>query len=492
MIALVASGCSGAASDGQRPAIGAGRTTTFDKAGNPIEDDPITLTLGWYGGAGRPQAQVAERFAEEVAAASDGDITINIQYGQADPWQQFATGASDMLLTPTRSLDTIGVHTFNALSVPFLVSDDEQADRVADSPVVETMMKGLSTINATGLVFAPVYEMHLATAGDAPLRSLDQLRTGLRVAPPGTITDRIYSLLGATPTHDLQDAEWQRAVDAGDVLASEFPVSLATAMPEGFQMSANFAVFYEFVVIAMSDSTLGRLSPSQVDILRQAASTATRRSIDERVREDDSFRNACTAGATLTAAPMPFIADVGRAVDDEIVSLLSDRDTKQIYDRIATAAGAREERWPSVCSAGATTRYTPPDPPSPTFPRGSYRIRGRTREQLLVSGVSNDQATNNESEYIDFRLGDPDFNYEIHRPQGSDISGDARCTSNVTIDPVGHLVVPVDGCGWDGTYTWSTTSDGIALELLPTDDLTALTGDWDNSAIGLSALIKVT
>ena len=48
------------------------------------------------------------------------------------------------------------------------------------------------------------------------------------------------------------------------------------------------------------------------------------------------------------------------------------------------------------------------------------------------------------------------------------------------------------GCGVEGTYTWHKTPDGIALELMPTDDATALLYDWDNSAIGLSALVSVS
>ena len=64
------------------------------------------------------------------------------------------------------------------------------------------MMAGLSATHATGLVFAPVYEEHLAVAGTDPLRTIDQLQTGVRIDPPSTRLDALFEALGATPPTD--------------------------------------------------------------------------------------------------------------------------------------------------------------------------------------------------------------------------------------------------------------------------------------------------
>ena len=133
--------------------------------------------------ASTDRGQVLQRFIEEVEAASGGAITIEVTIENPDSIQQWSEGDFDITLTTARTLDTMGVTTFDVLSLPFLVQDDDQADRVATSDAASLMMAGLSAIDATGLVLAPVYQNHFVTAGDEPLRTLDQLHTGIRVNP---------------------------------------------------------------------------------------------------------------------------------------------------------------------------------------------------------------------------------------------------------------------------------------------------------------------
>ena len=203
---------------------------------------PTVLTAAWYGGEGRPQADVVTRFAEEVDRISGGTLEIDVSYDTTESWELYADGEFDLLLTPTRSLDTMGVDTFVPLTLPFVVHDDEQADRVATSPVVDSMMEGLAAIGSTGLLLAPVYPMHLGVAGDEPLRSLDQLATGLRIAPPGDAIDRIYEALGAAPTDGLDGGDWDAARADGSAAAFEWPIALVF---EQSTMATNFTMFYE-------------------------------------------------------------------------------------------------------------------------------------------------------------------------------------------------------------------------------------------------------
>ena len=152
------------------------------------------------------------------------------------------------------------------------------------------------------------------------------------------------------------------------------------------------------------------------------------------------------------------------------------------------AAGARAETWPRECHNGAITRYEPPAPPSLTFPEGIYRLRGRTREEMVVSGVSNDVAAGNESDYIEVTFRNGTALRAFHYPADNAGQQAPQCSGPYTVES-GFIVST--GCGWDGTYTWHPTEDGITLELMPTDDRVALWGAWDNSAIGLSDLVRV-
>ena len=180
-------------------------------------------------------------------------------------------------------MDTMGVHSFDVLSLPFVVNDDVQADRVALDPVVDTMMAGLDGIGATGLLVAPVYQSHVAIAGNEPLRHLDQLHTGLRINPPGDLTAEMFEMLGATPTYDLNDADWEAAVAEGTATATEWPIHLSGGIPGPQQMATNFALFYDFNVLMIDNDSLDDLDTGQADVLREAAATALQRSIDERV-----------------------------------------------------------------------------------------------------------------------------------------------------------------------------------------------------------------
>ena len=175
------------------------------------------------------------------------------------------------------------------------------------------MMAGLSAIDATGLVLAPVYQNHFAIAGDEPLRTLDQLHTGIRVNPLSNRVDQLFEAIGGHAAHDLNGDDWYNAIVSGEALAMEWPTTLAAATPAPMSMATNFTIFYEFGVVMIRDDSLDELSPEQVDVLQAAGAATVQRQIDERLREEDAFAQACSEGATLTAAPFSLMAEVGAA-----------------------------------------------------------------------------------------------------------------------------------------------------------------------------------
>jgi TRAP-type C4-dicarboxylate transport system substrate-binding protein len=436
-----------------------------DKAGNPATGDARRLTAVCYCGESRPQGQVGARFAEEVTRQSGGSVTIDITYGVADAWKQYLAGKFDMLLTPTRSIDTMGVHSFDVLSLPFVINDDDQADRVARDPVIDTMMAGLDNIGATGLLLTPVYQTHLAIAGNEPLRHLDQLHTGLRISPPGDLTQAMFRQLGATPTYGLDGTDWDAAVADGTAEASEWPLHLAGGIPGPQNMAANFALFYDFAVLMIDNDSLGRLDTAQADTLRRAAATAAQRSVDERVRDAVAFRDACTQGGNFTAAPSTFITEVGRALDDWVLEKLQDSPTNQMYQTVKRVAGAHAVSTPQECHGGTTTDYVPPAPPSATFPEGTYRSQPHTGKGLLAAGVSSDTASSNDGwDYADVAFAGGSLTLSFHQKSGST---EQQCTTPYTTDAQGRITIAGDCLG--GTYTWYETSDGVSLELIPHD-----------------------
>jgi TRAP-type C4-dicarboxylate transport system substrate-binding protein len=460
-----------------------------DKAGNSESDNPHHLTAVCPRcGEGRPQGQVLERFAEEVARASGGSIEIDITYGVDDGWDQYLAGTFDILLSPTRSMDTMGVHSFDVLSLPFVVNDDVQADRVALDPVVDTMMAGLDGIGATGLLVAPVYQSHVAIAGNEPLRHLDQLHTGLRINPPGDLTAEMFEMLGATPTYDLNDADWEAAVAEGTATATEWPIHLSGGIPGPQQMAANFALFYDFNVLMIDNDSLDDLDTGQADVLREAAATALQRSIDERVRDDAAFRDACVQGGNLTAAPSTFITEVGRALDDWVLDKLEDPATSEMYDTVKRVAGAHAVPEPQECHGGTITAYQPPAPPTTTFPEGTYRSQPHTGDGLLAAGVSFDTASSNDGwDFADVTFEGGTLTLSFHQPSGDTVE---ECTTTYTTDDQGLITIAGDCLG--GTYTWYETEEGISLEMVPSDDAVLRQIDWDVSTLITTDMVSVS
>jgi TRAP-type C4-dicarboxylate transport system substrate-binding protein len=481
------SATSSVAGSGAPVASPANTESKCDKAGNCTSADPGHLTAVCYCAEDRPQGQVGAHFAEEVARESGGSVMIDITYGVADAWKQYMAGKFDMLLTPTRSIDTMGVHSFDVLSLPFVVNDDDQADRVAKDPVVETMMAGLGSIGATGLLLAPVYQTHLAIAGNEPLRHLDQLHTGLRISPPGDLTEAMYRKLGATPTYDLNGTDWDAAVADGTARASEWPIHLAGGIPGQQNMAANFALFYDFAVLMVDNDSLGHLSTGQADILRKAAATTAQRSINERVRDDVAFRDACTQGGNFTAAPSTFVTEIGRALDDWVLDALRDPATKQTYDTVKRVAGAHAVPQPLECHGGTPTDYVPPAPPSTTFPEGTYRSQPHTGDSLLAAGVSSDTASSNNGwDYADVAFADGSLTLSFHQKSASTKQ---ECTAPYSTDAQGRISIAGDCLG--GTYTWYETSEGISLEMIP-HDAVQRQFDADISTLITTDMVKVS
>jgi TRAP-type C4-dicarboxylate transport system substrate-binding protein len=459
-----------------------------DKAGNSDESGPRTLVLATVSSPERPRGAVAARFAEELST-SDGDLAVEVHYGASDPVADFTSGAADMLLVPTLQLDTMGVDSFRALSMPLIIDDDEQADRVAADPVVARMLGGLDAIDATGLLFAPVAGIHLALQGEEPLRSIDQLAGGVRAVPQGDLTDAVYRAMGTTAVHDLNDDAWDAAVQNGDVVAKEFPTALVGVGPLPVVMATNFTLYYDFVVLLIRNDVLADLTTEQVDTLRAAAASAQQRSIDERSSEDDAFRDECSKGADLSAAPVTLWAQTGRAVDDLLLGELEDPATRETYDAIKRAAGQRSVSWPNECRNGEVVPYEPPTDPDAVLADGTYRVDGRTVDQLLVSGVSPDTANpGNEVDYWDFAVADGVATLTAHYPDGRVTAAESDYSVNdglVTFQP------KPGSDGFGGRFALSITAEGFRLEPLRTDDVAELNISYDVAGLGLFEFTEV-
>ena len=195
-------------------------------------------------------------------------------------------------------------------------------------------------------------------------------------------------------------------------------------------MATNLTLYYEFAVLLVRNDALGQLSAAEADALRAAAGGTEQRQIDERLREDEAFRNECLKGAQFSAAPLTLWAEIGRAVDDFVLEQLEDPATKDIYDAIKRAAGPRTLAWPNECHNGEVVPYDPPTTVGSEPQEGTYRVDGRTVEQLLASGVGAGTALpGNAVDYWELTLEDGRATLAFHRPDGTVDRGAVRLRS---------------------------------------------------------------
>ena len=299
----------------------------------------------------------------------------------------------------------------------------------------------------------------------------------------------MYQAMGSTAKYGLNDDIWNAAVQSGEVVAKEFPTALYGVGPAPVVMATNLTLYYEFAVLLVRNDALGELSAAEADALRTAADATGQRQIEERVREDEAFRNGCLEGAQFSAAPLTLWAEIGRAVDDFVLEQLEDPATKDSYDAIKRAAGPRTLAWPNECHNGEVVPYDPPTTVGSEPEEGTYRVDGRTAEQLLASGVGAGTATGNVVDYWELTLEDGRATLAFHRPDGTVVEQ----PSAYEVDANGYLVFTADpgSDGLNGPVAWTPTEDGFRTEPSPTDDVGVLNISYDVAGLGLFEFTRV-
>jgi len=109
---------------------------------------------------------------------------------------------------------------------------------------------------------------------------------------------------------------------------------------------------------------------------------------------------------------------------------------------------------------------------------------------LLAAGAQNDTAASNDwADYGEIHVENGEWTLEIHGRQGK---LEHTCAGTYTVDTTGVLHLAAGGNCGAATYTWSTTDDGITLEMLRSDDPQTVAGDWDMTITYFGHLISVT
>jgi TRAP-type transport system periplasmic protein len=252
-------------------AVSAGCRATADKAGGERQAKPLVLTLANYNFA---PVELAP-FAREVEQRSHGSLRIAFhnfwRRGQTDIETKLIhdvqTGRADMGWVGSRAWDALGVTSFDALHLPFLIDSYALEQSVLEGPLPARMLKRLEPLGLVGVGILPGELRRVVGVRKPLLRAADfrGLRFGTTQAQAAAATVRA---LGATPVPFLVLTSVRRFG------GFDFPVTSFEGNAYDSQaryLTTNLAFWPRPLVVFMSRKTNARLSGAQRALLRAAA-----------------------------------------------------------------------------------------------------------------------------------------------------------------------------------------------------------------------------
>ena len=313
VLACAAVGCSGGTKAGGRPLT-----------------HPIVLSIANHETQGRDLAE----YVAAVNRLSGGSIHLERREGWRGPQVDYdratvadvRAGSIDLAKIAVRSLDTVGVTDFQALTAPFLVDSIALERTVLASPLADEMLAGLTRAGVVGVAVLP----------GEPRRPFGQRRRF--VAPseyrgavfgigPSILSLETLEALGARPRSYIP-GNLPYAFDGAEL-------DLTTIEGQGYDTSVtsltgNVVLWPRAFVVVANRKVFARLTSEQREILRRAGretlAPATRRL---RIEERDEAGILCRRGQlTLLQATNRELAELRAAVRPVYATLERSAETR--------------------------------------------------------------------------------------------------------------------------------------------------------------------
>lgn len=253
----------------------------------------IKFTLAHNSAPASPKGLGASKFAELVAAKSNGRIAVNVA-----PSEQLGNENTNMgaLRTGTLDLGSLGqgallsvVPEVAAIGLPFLFSTLPAAWSVLDGPVGQELAQKLEAKN---LVFLGWWcnGIRQTTNNKRPITKPDDLK-GLKIRTPlDPTTVEMFAAMGATP-QQISWGEVYLALQSGVVDGQENPLAnIHAAKLYEVQKYVSFTNHkYEVTALIMSVPAWKRLAAADQKIFREAASEAGAYQRNEMAGSEERF-----------------------------------------------------------------------------------------------------------------------------------------------------------------------------------------------------------
>jgi TRAP-type transport system periplasmic protein len=405
-----------------------------DKAG--ASTAPVVLRMA-YGFSSLEYEPAVDDFAARVRQLSHGRMVVRVvsEWGHEAPGYEqqivgaVADGRVDLGVVGTRVFDTVGVHSFAALTAPMLIDDYGLERAVLASPIPRRMLGGLAPLGVSGL----------AVLGDGLAKPV-----GVRAPLLGPATWRgvrfaairsdghaeAVRALGAG-TSDTWGASLLAGVGSGHIGGFERSLRfyrISEMQDAGPYVTANVSLWPQTTALLANPDRLRVLSETQRRWLREAAEHASAGSTDRLDRDDEEIRALCRDGTRLESASRGDLAALRRAFAPVYERLQRDPVTRESIVAITrlkrTAQLGTALPVPPGCGIGraAVSQSKRPTRTDPAVLNGVYRVSWSETE-LRAAGTSDVYARDNRGVLtLTFR----DGRYRVHFPPTADCVGDYR------------------------------------------------------------------
>jgi tripartite ATP-independent transporter DctP family solute receptor len=207
--------------------------------------------------------------------------------GEIQMTQALRTGTQDLMISGQSAVENT-IKEWEIFDVPFMFSSVEEANAVLQGPAGRKFLDMLPAANIVGLTWLSAVERNVFTIRK-PLTSLKDMKDlKLRVLQsPGYIST--YKALGANPTPlaygQLFLALSQGLVDGADTSPDQFVQDKFIDVAKYYHLTR---INYIPIVLAISKSAWGKLSPDLQKSVQEAAREAAQFDIQEYRRQYDA------------------------------------------------------------------------------------------------------------------------------------------------------------------------------------------------------------
>ncbi|MDN3516284.1 TRAP transporter substrate-binding protein [Aquisalimonas lutea] len=269
--------------------------TTAALLATSVAGAQTTLRLGWTTSDSEtdPYAIAARYFAEELENEAPGEFDVrffpsNELGDESEMLQGMQLGTLDAGVITGTQIATVS-SAFQLNDLPFLYASNEQAQRVLDGEVGQTMLASLESEGIVGLGFAEAGFRHTIN-NERPIHTPEDMEgLRLRVQPSDLFIDS-FRAIGANPV-PMAWSDVFTAVQQGTVEGLEIPLAVihANNYPDVTEYLSLTAHSYNALGLLVSKQTFDQLSEANQEAMRAAARTAIERQREQVAANNDEI-----------------------------------------------------------------------------------------------------------------------------------------------------------------------------------------------------------